>query len=69
MTAKEFGRTVRQRRQYRYGSKPNGFKLLCKDAGISKSVLSKVENGKTNPCLSTMNKLADALNFDIQTNV
>lgn len=67
MTTREFGRIVKQRRYYYYG-KRKGFLALARQAGIAKGLLSKVENGKTNPSLSTMNKLAKALYFEIRTN-
>lgn len=38
---------------------------LAKTLGVDKSFVSNIENGKTNPTLSTITSLAQALNVSI----
>lgn len=53
-----FGRFVRQFRKIRHLTLDH----LSNRTGISKSNLSKIENGKGNPSLETITRLALALN-------
>ncbi|KHO39104.1 DNA-binding protein [Clostridium tetani] len=41
-------------------------RALAEKAGISKSTLSDIENGNTNPTTNTLNKLATALNVSLE---
>lgn len=41
-------------------------RALSEKAGISKSTLSDIENGNTNPTTNTLNKLAEALEISIE---
>lgn len=41
-------------------------RALAEKAGISKSTLSDIEKGNTNPTTNTLNKLADALGISIE---
>lgn len=61
MTKAEFTRVIISRRRY-YGK---SLTVLDKETGISKGNLSKIFNGKNNPQLSTMNKIAEAFHFQI----
>lgn len=63
MTPKRFGQIVRARAKY-YGV---GFKELAYDAKCSKATLSRIWNGKGNPTLNTMNRIAERLFFSIRT--
>lgn len=56
-TPKTFGREVRQSRIYIGDTLP----AVAKRAGISKGNLSRIENGKGNPCLTTILSLCRAL--------
>lgn len=42
-------------------------KELARLCGKPVSIISKIEKGKTNPTLSTLNEVAKALNVDIKT--
>jgi transcriptional regulator with XRE-family HTH domain len=61
MTSKTFGKFVRQQRKYYWPS----LEFAAREAGISKGNLSKIENGKGDPSLSTIMKLSEALNFTV----
>ncbi len=56
-TPKQFGREVRRSRKYLNESLP----VVAKRAGISKSLLSRIENGKGNPTFNTIMALCRAL--------
>jgi transcriptional regulator with XRE-family HTH domain len=56
-----FGQQVQKRRIYLGIS----FQRLCTRAGISQGILSRIENGKGNPTLNTMEKIAKALRTTI----
>lgn len=47
-------------------SKEMSLRALAKEAGISKSTLSKIENNQSNPTSATLKKLATALNVDLK---
>ena len=38
---------------------------IARDLGVSRGFISTIENGKTNPTLSTISKLANAINVSI----
>ena len=56
-TGKEFGEAVKALRKYRKKTLPG----LAKEAGISKGLLSKIENGTGNPTIETVQKIANAI--------
>lgn len=71
MTANDFGATVRRQRTHYHGVPPRDearFKEFLRSVQLSERQLAKIENGGTDPTLSTMNRLARALYFEIQTN-
>ncbi len=55
-----FGKTIRASRK----SKRMTLEELARESGVSKSVLSQVERGATNPTLSTLWNIATALSMD-----
>lgn len=59
--SKAFGKLVKRRRLDMKITLPE----LAKEIGISKGLLSDIENGKGNPCLHTLEKMATTLNRDI----
>lgn len=56
-TARQMGKTVRQIRQAKGLSQAE----LAKRAGLSREYINKIEAGKYDPPLSTINALAEAL--------
>lgn len=64
ITTKSIGKQIRQWRRNQRPYADNSYlslPTLANDAGITKATLSKIENGKGNPCLSTLCKLAKAM--------
>jgi len=61
MTCKELGRIVREKRCNAGLTLPE----LARLSDLPKSTISKIENGKGNPSLSTIGKISDALQIMI----
>lgn len=56
--SKELGKYIKRSRQLRNVT----FLNLAKKSGVSKGLLSKIENGCGNPTVNTLYKLSKALN-------
>lgn len=65
MSPKEFGRAVKMESAYHGVS----FTDLANECKISKATLSRIWNGKGNPTLRVMNRIAKRLFFEIGTNL
>lgn len=59
--AQSFGQDIRTWRERRGLTLPE----LAAKAGVSKGTLSKIENGKGDACLTTIDKLVRALEIEI----
>lgn len=57
----ELGQNIRKQRKEQHIS----LKVLASEIGVSTSFLSQIENGKNEPSLSTLKKIAEALNVTI----
>lgn len=55
------GRIITQKRE----AQETSLHALAKKAGMSKSVLWKIEHGRSDPQLTTLVKIADALNTHV----
>lgn len=61
-SAKKLGQNMKKIRLAKQMSQGD----ICRKLGLGRSYISNVENGKNNPTLSTITKLAEALGVKIE---